>query len=62
MEPTLEKIWELYGNKYRYLVLASLEARKLIEAVAEGKIDTIDNPYILGLQRTIRGEKDLNLE
>ncbi|GEM_PF-1814826 len=58
IDTTLEKIWERYQNKYRFLVLASRETRKLIEAVAEGRIETIDNPYRLGVLRTIRGEAE----
>jgi len=59
IEASLEKIWERYGNKYRFLVLASFESRELIEAVAEGKIDVIDNPYRLGLEKVLRGESTL---
>lgn len=58
IETSLEKIWELYTNKYSFLVKASRETRRLIEAVSEGRIDTIENPYRLGLERTIRGEAE----
>jgi len=57
-EITLERIWERYGNKYIFLALASKETRKLIEAISEGKIDTVDNPYRLGIQKAFRGDTD----
>lgn len=57
-EVSLEKVWERYENKYRFLVMASRETRRLIEAVAEGRIDVVENPYRLGLARTIRGEAE----
>lgn len=53
-EVSLERIWELYGNKYRFLVSASLVARELIEAVAEGRVDAIENPYSLGLSKALQ--------
>lgn len=57
-EISLEKIWEHYENKYRFLAMASREARRLIEEVAEGRIDAVENPYLLGLARTLRGEAE----
>lgn len=57
-EISLERVWERYENKYRFLVMASRETRRLIEAVAEGRIDVVENPYQLGLARTIRGETE----
>jgi hypothetical protein len=57
-EVSLERVWERYENKYRFLVVASRETRRLIEAVAEGRIDMIEDPYRLGLARTIRGEAE----
>lgn len=62
IETSLERIWELYGNKYRFLVIASIEARNLIESVAEGRIDSVQNPYRLGLMRVLRGEVDTSAE
>lgn len=53
---TLERIWDRYGNKYQFLVRASRETRRLIESVAEGRIESVENPYSLGLARTIREE------
>jgi len=58
IEISLEKIWERYENKYRFLVLASKETRRLIEAVNEGRLDAVDNPYRLGLERTLRGDAE----
>ncbi len=57
-ETSLEKIWEHYENKYKFLVSASREARRLIEDVAEGRIDAVENPYRLGLLRAIRGDAE----
>lgn len=57
-EISLEKIWERYENKYYFLAMASREARRLIEEVAEGRIDVVENPYSLGLARTLRGEAE----
>lgn len=55
-ETSLEKIWERYENKYHFLAMASRETRRLIEEVAEGRIDVVENPYRLGLARALRGE------
>ncbi len=56
IDSSLEKIWERYINKYRYLAKASVETRQLIEDMVEGRIDVVENPYQLGLDRTLRGE------
>ncbi|MBD3286266.1 hypothetical protein GF359_06945 [candidate division WOR-3 bacterium] len=58
IETSLEKIWDKYGNKYRFLILASMESRDLIESIAEGKIDVVENPYRLGLLKALRGETE----
>lgn len=53
---SLERIWERYKNKYMFLARASVETRQLIEDMVEGRIDVVENPYQLGLDRTLRGE------
>lgn len=56
IDSSLEKIWERYTNKYRFLAKAATETRQLIEDIVEGRIDVVENPYQLGLERTLRGE------
>ena len=56
IDSSLEKIWERFGNKYRYLAKASKDTRQLIEDIVEGRMDVVENPYQLGLDRTLRGE------
>lgn len=58
IETSFERIWEKYPNKYKFLIKASRETRRLIQAVNEGKIDVVENPYRLALQRTLRGEAE----
>lgn len=58
-EVSLERIWDQYGNKYVFLVSASRETRQLIEAISEGRIDTVENPYRLGLMKAMQeGDKE----
>ncbi|NLI98479.1 hypothetical protein GX441_07465 [bacterium] len=60
IEASLEKIWTRFENKYIFLAKASRATRQLIEDIVEGRIDAVENPYMLGLNRTLRGEEDIS--
>lgn len=52
----LEKIWKRFKNKYKFLVFASVEARKLIEEIGEGSPGGGKNIYQLALERALQQE------
>ncbi len=41
----IEKIWEKYDNKYKALIRAAKEARRIIEGMEKNEIQIEDNPY-----------------
>ena len=52
----IEKILEVFGNRYIALDIASLEVRKIIEAMNRGDLEMAGSPYYESLRRLIAGE------
>lgn len=42
---SIEKIWEKYDNKYKALIRAAKEARRVIEGLEKNEIQIEENPY-----------------
>jgi len=53
---SLEEIWKRYPNKYQALNIASLEARRIIEALQKGEVQTTQNLFEVALKRLTDGE------
>jgi hypothetical protein len=53
---SLEKIWGLYDNKYKALNVASLEARKVLDAMNRGELQMRENMYSHSLGKLLDGE------
>ncbi len=53
---SLEKIWEKYPNKYQALNIAALEARRVIDGIQKGEIQTSENIYDHALAKLVAGE------
>jgi len=53
---SLEEVWKLYPNKYQALNVASLEARRIIEALQKGEVQTTQNLYEVAMKRLTDGE------
>ena len=53
---SLEGIWAKYPNKYLALNIASLEARRVIDALQKGETQIYKNIYEHSLERLIAGE------
>ncbi len=53
---SLEEIWKRYTNKYQALNIASLEARRIIEGLQKGDVQTTQNLYEVSLKRLTDGE------
>ena len=52
----IEKILEVFGNRYIALDVASLEVRRLIEQINRGSLEMKGSPYYESLRRLIDGE------
>ncbi len=53
---SIERIWDKYENKYQALRIASLEARRVIDALQTGDIQINQNIYEHSLQALVAGE------
>ncbi len=54
--PEIEKIWQRYSNKYESVIAGSTEARRVIEAIRDGKIEITEDPYLYALKRILTVE------
>jgi len=52
----IEKILEVFGNRYIALNVASLEVRRIIEQINRGSLEMRRSPYYESLRRLIDGE------
>jgi hypothetical protein len=53
---SLEKIWDLYPNKYQALNVASLEARRVIDGLHKGDVQMSKNIYEHSLEMLVHDE------
>lgn len=53
---SLEKIWQVYPNKYQALNVAALEARRVIEGLNKGELQPGRNIYEHSLERLVNSE------
>lgn len=53
---SIEKLWQVYPNKYLALNIVALETRRLIDAISRDEIQLPTNPYEYALHRLLRGE------
>ena len=51
----IEKIWEKFENKYKALVIISLEARRLMEEASEQNIEIEKNIYVKAINNVLKG-------
>lgn len=52
----IEKLWKKFDNKYQGIVVASREARRILEAINNGEIEVKENPYLYALRRVLSGQ------
>ncbi len=52
----IEKLWKRFDNKYQGIVVASQEARRILEAINNGEIEVKENPYLYALRRVLSGQ------
>ena len=52
----IERVVEMFGNRYVALNLAAQEVRKIIESINRGDVQMPGSPYYQGLRRLIEGE------
>jgi DNA-directed RNA polymerase subunit K/omega len=52
----IEQIWERFPNKYDSIIAAAVEARRVIEAIRDGKIEVTEDPYLYALKRAVAAE------
>ena len=52
----IEKIWQCFSNKYEAIIAGAFEARQVIEAVRDGKLEVNDDPYFYALKRLLTTE------
>jgi hypothetical protein len=52
----IERVLEVFGNRYVALTLASQEARRIIEAMNRGEIELRASPYYESLRRLVDNE------
>lgn len=55
-EASIEKLWKMFDNKYQGIVVASKEARRILEAISNGEIEINENPYFYALRRVLSGQ------
>jgi hypothetical protein len=53
---SLEKIWQIYPNKYQALNVAALEARRVIDGLSKGDVQLSRNIYEHSLDRLVSSE------
>lgn len=52
----IERILEVFGNRYVALNVAAQEVRRIIEAMNRGQLQISGSPYYESLRRLIEGE------
>jgi DNA-directed RNA polymerase subunit K/omega len=52
----IEKIWHKFQNKYKAVIVASLEARKLKDEQGKGLADEKINPILESIKRLLGGK------
>jgi hypothetical protein len=52
----IERILEIFGNRYLALNIASLEVRRIIAAIDRGEIEIKGSAYYQALRRLVDGD------